>query len=298
MFKPENVPPSPPGWSMSQNTHIPAPSNFKLSSCTGRKRALLIGVNYFRQQGELHGCINDVRNLKAFIQRFGFREEDMMILTDDQKDPKMIPKKANILAGMKWLVRDARPNDSFFFHFSGHGGQVEDDEGDEDDGFDNTIYPVDYLLSGSALDLPFTYSTTGQIKDQNILQNVGNGLVDAGISYILGNLGGVISSLEGIGKKIDRAGERQRIIERKSSSSDCIMFRGCKDDQTSSDAVEAGFGMTGAMTFSFITALTANPRHTYLELLNSIRDILRTNYSQKPQLSSSYPVDLNLLFTM
>jgi hypothetical protein len=72
----------------------------------------------------------------------------------------------------------------------------------------------------------------------------------------------------------------------------------CKDNQTSADASEAGFGMTGAMTFSFITALTANPRQTYLQLLNSIRDILRSKYSQKPQLSSSHPVDLNLVITM
>jgi hypothetical protein len=45
-------------------------------------------------------------------------------------------------------------------------------------------------------------------------------------------------------------------------------------------------------------SLTANPHQTYLQLLNSIRDILRAKYEQKPQLSSSHPVDLNLIFTM
>lgn len=33
---------------------------------------------------------------------------------------------------------------SFFFHYSGHGGRVKDSNGDEDDGFDETIYPVDH----------------------------------------------------------------------------------------------------------------------------------------------------------
>ena len=54
---------------------------------------------------------------------------------------------------MQWLVSDARPNDSLFFHCrfdhlklvqysfnscpdSGHGGQTKDLNGDEDDGFD------------------------------------------------------------------------------------------------------------------------------------------------------------------
>ena len=32
----------------------------------------------------------------------------------------------------------------FFFHYSGHGGRVQDMDGDEDDGFDETIYPVDH----------------------------------------------------------------------------------------------------------------------------------------------------------
>lgn len=32
----------------------------------------------------------------------------------------------------------------FFFHFSGHGGRVKDVDGDEDDGYDETIYPVDH----------------------------------------------------------------------------------------------------------------------------------------------------------
>lgn len=47
---------------------------------------------------------------------------------------------------------------------------------------------------------------------------------------------------------------------------------------------------TGAMSWAFITALKANPKQTYVELLNSIRDLLETNYSQKPQLSCSHPL--------
>lgn len=35
-------------------------------------------------------------------------------------------------------------NIRFFFHFSGHGGRIKDTNGDEDDGYDETIYPVDH----------------------------------------------------------------------------------------------------------------------------------------------------------
>ncbi|KAG0296834.1 Ca(2+)-dependent cysteine protease [Dissophora globulifera] len=326
---PVNVPPPPQGWSMYQNPHAP-PVNFQLSNCQGRKRGLFIGINYFKQRNELRGCINDVKNIKSFIIRqFGFREEDCVTLTDDQRDPTRIPTKANIFAAMQWLVRDARPNDSFFFHYSGHGGQTADRDGDEEDGYDETIYPVDHekagviiddqmhdimvrplpagcrltaimdcCHSGSALDLPYIYSTTGQLKEANVLADVGSGVLSAGMSYLRGDLNGMLSTFGGIGKRVTNPKNRDDILRRKSSPADCIMLSGCKDTQTSADTQEQGFGMTGAMTFSFITALSANRHQSYLQLLNSIRDILRTKYAQKPQLSSSHPVDLNLIFTM
>ena len=46
------------------------------------------------------------------ITLYQFREEDMVILTDDQADPRSIPTKNNIIRAMQWLVHDARPNDS------------------------------------------------------------------------------------------------------------------------------------------------------------------------------------------
>ncbi len=59
-------------------------------------------------------------------EHFGYKREDMVILTDDQQNPMSQPTKQNILRAMHWLVKDARPNDSLFFHYSGkhlHPGQ-------------------------------------------------------------------------------------------------------------------------------------------------------------------------------
>lgn len=47
---------------------------------------------------------------------------------------------------------------------------------------------------------------------------------------------------------------------------------------------------TGAMSYAFISAIKANPEQSYVELLNSVRDILEEKYSQKPQLSCSHPL--------
>jgi hypothetical protein len=46
----------------------------------------------------------------------------------------------------------AKPGDILFFHFSGHGGKVRDTSGDENDGYDETIMPVDYAKAGQIVD--------------------------------------------------------------------------------------------------------------------------------------------------
>ncbi|CRK23133.1 hypothetical protein BN1708_018005, partial [Verticillium longisporum] len=76
---------------------------FQYSTCTGKRKALLIGINYFNQDGELRGCINDVKNISAFLtERYGYKKEDMVILTDDQTNPVGQPTKDNILRAMHW----------------------------------------------------------------------------------------------------------------------------------------------------------------------------------------------------
>jgi hypothetical protein len=102
----------------------PSSYQFQYSNCSGNRKALLIGINYFGQSNQLKGCINDVTQMSTFLNtRYGYRREDMVILTDDQRNPMSQPTKANIIKAMRWLVKDAQPNDSLFIHFSGTEGR-------------------------------------------------------------------------------------------------------------------------------------------------------------------------------
>ena len=72
-----------------------------------------------------------------------------VIMRDDRNtDPRghFFPNGKNILAAMHWLVSE--PNTCNFLHYSGHGGQVKDPDGDRESGLDDTIVPVDYERSG------------------------------------------------------------------------------------------------------------------------------------------------------
>jgi hypothetical protein len=114
------APPPPPSQPQQFAHGAPSGYSYQYSLCNGRRKALLIGINYFGQRGQLRGCINDVKNMSTYLNgHFGYKREDMVILTDDQQNPMSQPTKANILRAMHWLVKDARPNDSLFFHYSG-----------------------------------------------------------------------------------------------------------------------------------------------------------------------------------
>jgi len=302
---------------------------FQYSQCNGKKKALCIGINYFGQDAELRGCINDARNIQQFLcAKFGYRMEDIVMLTDDAQNQRQIPTRENILNAMQWLVQGAQPNDSLFFHYSGHGGQTKDLDGDEADGEDEVIYPVDFQQnghivddimheimvrplpagcrltaifdschSGSALDLPYIYSTEGKIKEPNLAAEAGAGLKTAFTSYARGDMGGVLQSAMGLVKTATGSNKKAENYARatRTSAADVISWSGCKDSQTSADANEAGQA-TGAMSYAFMNALSHSQQQSYMQLLNSLRDILRAKYSQKPQLSSSHPMDTNLLF--
>jgi len=57
--------------------------------------------------------------MEFLIRNYDFKRNNCKILTDDSKDETLIPTRENILNVMKWLVKDAKSGDSFFFHYSG-----------------------------------------------------------------------------------------------------------------------------------------------------------------------------------
>lgn len=53
---------------------------------------------------------------------------------------------------MSWLVQGCQPGDSLVFHYSGHGSQQRNYTGDEIDGYDETLCPLDFETQGMIVD--------------------------------------------------------------------------------------------------------------------------------------------------
>ncbi|KAG6554671.1 hypothetical protein Mapa_003689 [Marchantia paleacea] len=108
------------------------------------KRAVLVGCNYPGSYCPLYGCINDVTNMrKVLIEVYGFEKKNIVFMVDtDEKS--IMPTGRNIVHHLGKAIQASKPGDVLYFHFSGHGGQIPAESGDqEDDGEDECIYPAD-----------------------------------------------------------------------------------------------------------------------------------------------------------
>mmetsp|Transcript_18680 Transcript_18680/g.60391 ORF Transcript_18680/g.60391 Transcript_18680/m.60391 type:complete len:351 (-) Transcript_18680:118-1170(-) len=116
----------------------------------GKCKALLVGINYVGQRGELAGCWHDVEAITDFLSERGFEADAVTTLLDDGDHDA--PTGPGILKAIAELLDGAEPGDSLWFSYSGHGGSVADDDGDEADGADETLVPVDYQENGQIRD--------------------------------------------------------------------------------------------------------------------------------------------------
>ncbi|CAB9506917.1 Metacaspase-1B [Seminavis robusta] len=141
-----------PQLTSSRPVDMHAPFHIVPTKCQdGVKRAVLIGINYTGTRGELSGCHNDVKNVKKYLQTVhDFQEENITMLLDDGDHTP--PTKANILKAYDTLVKQCQEGDAVFCHYAGHGGSVPDTSGDEEDGYDETMIPIDYKTAGHVVD--------------------------------------------------------------------------------------------------------------------------------------------------
>ncbi len=256
----------------------------------GLVRCLLIGINYVEIPDiQLYGCINDILHTETHLRKYYPKCTQYKLLTDMTS---VKPTRANILAGIDWLVRGLVPGQNVYFHYSGHGGKIIDKNGDEVSGEDSCIFPYNgnrtecitddelrhYLVeklpagckcfavldschSGSAMDLRYiwqcpSYGKLSFTQDQNY----------------------------------------------KKSQGKVIFLSGCRDDQYAMDTVNEKGIASGAMTNALLyTWNTYKVGVKVKHLLWDVRKYLQDNgYQQIPQLSSSISfsseesLDLNL----
>ena len=230
------------------------------------RRALLVGINYNGTSSQLYGCINDINNIGTYL--FTVRKYNSFIVMTDTSSIK--PTRANILAGFKALLRGTVSGDELWFHFSGHGNLVRDNNGDEESGSDSTICPLDYMRSGFITD---------DIIRNNLASLVPKGVrlyivLDAchsgtgcDLRYKYDDASYLANKLSPIPEKYiptDWALQQTNYEFKRynKTAGEVFCISGCQDTQTSADAF-FDRQASGALTYILLTCLRNNPQTTY-----------------------------------
>lgn len=102
------------------------------------RRALVIGLG--KQEDPAWNKINgdkDVPLVTEMLGRAGFDKQHIRTLVNDQAT------KAAIVQAFMTMAQTAKKGDIVYIHFSGHGQQMRDRNGDEADGLDESWIPYD-----------------------------------------------------------------------------------------------------------------------------------------------------------
>ncbi len=263
------------------------------------KRAVLIGINKYQVPGsDLSGCVNDVKNLRgALTTYYGFADKDITTLTDLKATKKAMQR------AIKKLIAGGKKGDVLVLHYSGHGSNVPDDNGDEADRRDEILCPTDLdwkdpfrddwlrttmnkLRKGVSLTIIMDCCHSGTItraitppdvprKERFLPCPLDLMAVESGRKLrgtVRGQLG---KALRGRKRKSDVV--HADIQE--------MLITGCRDTQTSADA-RIGGSYNGALTYYLVESIKeAKGKLTYRELhRRTIAKLKQQDFDQVPQL--------------
>ena len=104
-----------------------------------KKLGLIVAVGKYPEVGRWKNLssANDLKYMKASLIKNGFDEKNIDTLKDENAT------KAAIIKSLDDLYSKSSEGDIVIFHFSGHGQQIQDDNGDEADGYDEALVPYD-----------------------------------------------------------------------------------------------------------------------------------------------------------
>lgn len=104
-----------------------------------RKRAFMVGISHYDtaltgyQWNNING-VEDINLLSPILKKQGF---NLTTILDEQATYDQITRQ------LSSFIKTTKRGDVVYLHFSTHGQPVEDLNGDEDDGWDEAIVPID-----------------------------------------------------------------------------------------------------------------------------------------------------------
>lgn len=249
----------------------------KQQELKNQPKALVVGINYVDTRLELQGCINDARNLSEYlVDSKNVDSLDKVRCITDETEVK--PTRETIINKYREMLDRAEAGDVLYFTFAGHGTYTLDRSGDEEDGKDEVLVCLDEMdISDDELKALTMEHLKEGVSIVILFDCCHSGtLMDLKYSYLSG---GDYSKVE----------TNTRSQETKGN---VYLISGCRDDQVAADAyINRRF--QGAMSWAFLRAMKEKKDISWKELLLRMRELLKPNFTQIPQLSSGREMDID-----
>lgn len=244
------------------------------------RRALLIGLGEQADKSwaRIHGD-KDIALLKPLLQKKGYRDMQILINSQATKDA--------IVKAFETLAQNCRTDDEVYIHFSGHGQQMTDFDGDEMDGWDECWIPYDAYLRYGNHDDGTHHLTDDEVNVwlQAIRKKVGSGgkilvVVDACHSG---------DATRGEDDEIFRGVSERFVLPQKQNASfvrknmeQWITLSACKDYQRNAE-IKTTQGYFGKLTVALYSLMNKNKRWNNEELYSLICDFYDHHRGSLPQ---------------
>ena len=262
-----------------------------------------IGLNhvdpnaYDGWDGQLSGCLNDANAMQQIADRAGFTTS---MLTDEQATT------ANVVAAISNAAGELASGDLLLLTYSGHGGQVPDEDAEEEDSQDETWVLFDRMLiddqlyslwqqfqAGVRIFVLSDSCHSGTILRDMIMQQVKG--TDAGLrGYKAKSVTAIRDKSIPAAKQIahyQKNRDYYRMVQhqvrgkggRKRSADDpvpasVLLISGCQDNQTSSDGDVNGLFTQNLLEVWNNDAFTGSYKKFYQQILAKMPPTQTPNY--------------------
>lgn len=240
--------------------------------------AIFTGVDKYKEPGiDLNGCARDARNMSTFMEmRYDFGL--VRLYTDEQVTTSSLPQ---ILTN---AMQSLEPGDEFLWYHSGHGTQVYDANGDEEDSVDEAL-----VLHDSDWDSMFTDDLIREIFKDFPADAYCTFLFDtcfSGGMFRFTKTKGVRQIRKYRVKIANAKGRRTKLAHRATSNS--VMISACQEGQYSEEAVFAD-NVEGAFTHNLIQCLNKTSADlSNKSLCLAVSDMLRKGgFQQDPLIAGT-----------